>query len=91
MGNICQLRVLPDGQPAEKDQIPDTGQEPLDVLTELIRKAQAGGGCIEPAEVLKLAAAAAEAVESLLSDMEQADKQALQEAIFEKFLVKGNA
>lgn len=87
MGNVHQLR----DQQTVEDLIPDAGQEQLDVLTKLIRKAQEANGCIEPAEVLKLAVAATEAVESLLSDMEQADKDALQEAVFETFLVKGHA
>ena len=91
MGNVFELKVPKGSQQADEYQAPDTEQEPLDILTDLIRKAKEANGCIEPDEVLKLAAAAAEAVESLLCDMEQADREALQEAVFETFLVKGNA
>jgi len=89
--NVCQLRDLSGDHQTDGDPRQDAGQESLDVLIELIYKADKANGCIEPVEVLKLAAAAAEAVESLLSDMEQAGREAVQEAIFENIPGKGNA
>ena len=63
---------------------------PLDVLAALISQAQECQGRIDPDEVLNLAAAAKEGIESLLSDMEQAGREALQDAVLEAFQAKGN-
>lgn len=63
---------------------------PQDRLANLVTYAQVKGGHLEPGEVLALAAAAKDAIESLFSDIEQANREALQEAVFETFLVKGN-
>ncbi|MDD2850432.1 MAG: hypothetical protein PHY09_00840 [Desulfuromonadaceae bacterium] len=79
MGDLHQLREAESRSPQ------------LDTLAELITKAQECHGHFYPDEVLALAVAAKAAVESLLSDMEQASKDALQEAIYETFLTKGNA
>jgi ABC-type branched-subunit amino acid transport system substrate-binding protein len=64
---------------------------PLDRLATLVTYAQDKGGHLEPDEVLALAAAAKDAVESLFADIEQASKDGFQDAILEMFLAKGNA
>lgn len=65
--------------------------EPLEILASLISQAQEKHGNIDPDEVLKLAAAAKDAIESLLSDMERAGRDALQEAALETLVATGNA
>lgn len=77
--NVLQLKIEPPKYNA------------LDTLARLIEKAQEKHGNIESVEVLELAAAAKEAIESLLSDMQRVDREALYEAILETFLTKGNA
>jgi len=62
--------------------------QPLDTLANLIDQAQERNGCISPQEVLDLAAAAKEGVESLFQDIERIDQEAMQEAVFETFLSK---
>jgi hypothetical protein len=86
MGSVHQIR-----KPINNDQIPNLSEEPLNKLAGLISAAQECEGYFEPDEVLELAAAAKEAVESLLSDIEQATREAFQDAVMETFLDKGNA
>jgi hypothetical protein len=82
MGTVCQFR---------KASSEDKQGEPLNNLAELISQAEADEWYLAPAEVQKLAAAAKKSVESLLSDMERVDREALQDAVLEVFQAKGNA
>ena len=82
MGNVCQFRKASDE---------DKQGEPLNTLAELISQAEAEEWSLTPVEVQKLAAAAKEAVESLLSDMERVGREALQDAVLDVFQAKGNA
>lgn len=62
--------------------------QPLNTLADLIDHAQKRNGCITPQEVLDLAAAAREGIESLFQDIGRIDQEVLQEAVFETFLSK---
>lgn len=64
--------------------------QPLDNLARLIEHAQNHNGCINPQEVLDLAAAAKEGIESLFQDIARTDQEAMQEAVFETFLSKAD-
>jgi len=84
MGTVHQLKAV---QP-QKDNIRATIEtsQPYENLFTMIQYAEVHNGYIDAEDVLILAAAAREAIDSIWTDIEQADRDALQDAILETFL-----
>ena len=88
MGTVHQIRA----EKAKQDDIRATIEqsEPLENLYTMIQYAEVHNGYIDAEDVLILATVAREAINSIWADLEQANRDALQDAILETLLDKDN-
>ena len=89
MGTVHQIKTVKAKQQSIRESIETS--EPLENLATMIQYAEVHNGYIDAEDVLILAAAAREAIDSIWTDLKKADQDALQDAILETFLDKGNA
>lgn len=89
MGTVHRIKAVQ----AQQDNIRTIIEtsEPLENLATMIQYALVHNGYIDAEDVLLLAETAREAIDSIWADLEQANRDALQDAILETFLDKGNA
>ena len=88
MGTVHQIKIVKAKQQSIRESIETS--EPLENLATLIQYAEVHNGYIDAEDVLLLAAAAREAIDSIWTDLKKADHDALQDAIFETYLDNGN-
>lgn len=89
MGTVHQIKAAK----PQQDNIRATieSSQPLEDLATMIQYAEVHNGYINAEDVLILAATAREAIDSIWADLEQANRDAFQDAILETLLDKDNA